>query len=120
MKYVWSFNEDDWKDCNDPVETIEECIRQATKVAGKEDTVFVGESTQIIPEIDMVKALETEEQGILAYTGLDTCGWELYNGETEEVEELEKEVNKVFKKWLIKYDHMPNFLYIINVKEYHI
>jgi len=36
------------------------------------------------------------------------------------VEELEKEVNKVFKKWLIKYDHMPNFLYIINVKEYHI
>ena len=120
MKYVWSFDEDNWQDCNDPAKTIGECIEQATKAANKQGHIFIGEATRIIPKLDMVKALETEEQDILAYTGLDPCGWELYNGETKEVEELEKEVNKVFEKWLTKYDHMPNFLYIINVKEYYI
>ena len=120
MKYVWTFNEDDWEDCNEPVETVEECIKQAKETNKKGTVVFVGEATKIIPKLDVEKALEVEEQDILAYVGLDIYDWELYSGKEEETEELEAEVNEVFKKWLIKYNHMPDFIHIINIKEFDI
>ena len=77
---------------------------------------FEVQKKEITPYIDIYGIVEIAESNLKEdYKDELPDDWEICNfKETEMLKELDVEVNKVFKKWLKKYDRLPS---VYKVKE---
>ena len=126
-KYSWDFDNDAEFWNNDPHDTVEECVEAAIVAisAGEHGceemptAIYIGENKEFIPDVDGFQVLEA-----LVEQASEQCGelggdWDAYDWhKREEVYELEEELNKVVIAWLTKYNRMPNFYSVENIKEY--
>lgn len=120
-KIYYAFSFDKNEGFADKYDSIDKCIEEAKQTYGYqhfgEEYVYIGEYVQFNAKIDVQGAL-----GEISQCAYDDCGEiaeeYLYDVEEEQLKELDIEINKIFKRWLEKYNYNPNFGNVINVKRY--
>jgi len=127
-KYYWSFNEDiknggTPENENEPCESVQACIDWAKECDTNHSdctSVYIYRAKQIIPHVNVREIIEEAEEYVKMYDQSEYLeDWEICNfKETEMLKELDEKVNKVFKKWLKKYDRLPNLYKMVKIKEY--
>ena len=130
-KYSWDFDRDAEFWNNDSHDTVEGCIEDAIcaitegehKYAENPTVIYIGENREFVPEVDGLQVLEALEEQASEQCGEIGSDWETYDWKDKakrdkEVSELEDELNKVLIAWLTKYNRMPNFYAVENIKEY--
>jgi hypothetical protein len=114
--WIHSTDEENWG-CCDEFNTKEEAIK-----AGKEDYncgFFVGTKHEYTLDkniIDVEKILEQVSNDVYNDNGEYAEGY-LHDTEKEHEEELQKELNEVFHRWIGKYNYKPNFYLVKNIEE---
>ena len=126
-KYCWDFDEDAEFWNNGTFDTVEECIEDAiqyiTKAMDDSDdypkAVYIGNVKEFAPNVCAFHVLERIEEQAQVECGEIAGGWDAYHyDEKDKISELENELNKVLIDWLAKYNRMPNFYTVENIKEY--
>jgi len=128
-KYTWEFDKDEefWR--NATFDTIEECIQEAKKVMqayGEEHSViYIGETEVFEPYVFGTDVMERIEEQAFEECGEAAEGWGIWNeirskGEAESKaawEELSDKLTEAVNHWLKKYNLVPNFYKIVNIRE---
>jgi hypothetical protein len=112
-QYVWfriGFYEE-WSNCR--FDSIDECIQDAVKFGFKPGTrINIGITHDYEPGIDGYDILEQAEEDAYEECGDAALYWlsDYWKGQgRKEAEKLGKELNEVFKKWLLENNLWPNF-----------
>ena len=119
-KWICGWREDNWDGC-DEFDTKEEAIEwgRSEYESYNVDGFFIGVKKPYIISSDIIDAytvLERVSDSICDHMG--ECA-EDYLGDIEgtQIEELEKELNAVFHKWVKKHKLAPTFYEVIKVEE---
>lgn len=116
-KYYWSYSEES-NNYQGGYDTIEECLEEA-KEDDDEEVVYIGEECIYEPKVDMDHFIEHQEF-LVEDLHLDEPSYPLFFDKATEkqIEKLENKFNKIYSKWLKKYN--LNIRYITNIKKYNL
>ena len=128
-KFAWNFDRDAERWNNGGCDTIEERIEEAiheisdgmANYADDPTVVYIGEIKKFVPKVDVPRILDALEEQAFEECGEIGGDWQTYDWkkkESSDIEELANDLNKVIIDWLTKYNKMPNFYAVENIKEY--
>ncbi len=117
MKYRWSTKR--WSNDGSVESSIKKCIAEAKATYPDAKEVYIGEYEQYKPFVTGCWLIEhLKEEAYIESDGISEEQEWLENINDEEYTALETEVNKVVRKILKKYGHIPNFGTVKNNKLY--
>ena len=117
--YAWAFEADSMHFSGEH-ETIEECLKEARgSNYNNRKIVYIGIVVNWDSSIDTDQVIESIQCSAADYAG-ELAEDYLMHVPKERIEELDKELNKVFQKWKDKYSLNPTFFLVEEVKEYNL
>jgi methylmalonyl-CoA mutase N-terminal domain/subunit len=117
--YTWetSANAEIWT--HGEFETIEECVKDAKEnyhmELGKKIAVGITEFYEI--SVDADRVLEDMEADAYDECGESAEGWNLSEPGKEAVNELTDQLTNCVKDWLKKYNNMPYFYRVVDIRK---
>lgn len=113
-KWVYSTNPELFQSAR--YDSKEDAISDAKSDYGDDyNVIYVGRTNEVHPYIDAELAIEQATESIYDVVGEVSEDYLMYLPK-EELEDLQKELNTVFDRWLTKYNNHPTFYQVEEIE----